>query len=187
VVPNTSLVTLQGNVPFDAEGFAEHITNTAQINEEEGWVSGIDQTFMETTVENYQTQIEAYITQTNPDATVGEVLGTQTIRATNRPVLATGLPYSLIARGATFKELPSSLRHHFKFSLYASEMDRILDEPALNLSISLPAIAGKRLTLSFEPAADSDRQVIESYLPEMPEGQELDPNDLPTSRSRLFN
>ncbi len=183
----TEGLDIQGNVPFDAEGFAEHITNTAQINEEEGWVSGIDQTFMETTVENYQTQIEAYITQTNPDATVGEVLGTQTIRATNRPVLATGLPYSLIARGATFKELPSSLRHHFKFSLYASEMDRILDEPALNLSISLPAIAGKRLTLSFEPAADSDRQVIESYLPEMPEGQELDPNDLPTSRSRLFN
>jgi len=39
-------------------------------------------------------------------------------------------------------------------------MDRILDEPALNLSQSLPDIAGKRLTLSFEPATDSDRQVI---------------------------
>jgi len=177
----TTSMDIQGNVPFDAEGFAEQITNTAQINEEEGWVSGIDQSFMETSLQTYQTQIEAYITQTNPDATVGEVLGTQTIRATNRPVLATGLPYSLIARGATFKELPSSLRHHFKFSLYANEMDRILDEPALNLSQSLPAIAGKRLTLSFEPASDSDRQVIESYLPEIPEGQELDPNDLPTS------
>jgi len=66
-------------------------------------------------------------------------------------------------------------------------MDRILDEPALLLSQSLPAIAGKRLTLSFEPASESDRQVIESYLPEIPEGQELAPNDLPTSRSRLFN
>jgi len=60
-------------------------------------------------------------------------------------------------------------------------MDRILDEPALNLSQSLPDIAGKRLTLSFEPATDSDRQVIESYLPDIPEGQELDLNDLPTS------
>jgi len=60
-------------------------------------------------------------------------------------------------------------------------MDRILDEPALNLSQSLPEIAGKRLTLSFEPATDADRQVIESYLPDIPEGQELDLNDLPTS------
>jgi len=119
----------------------------------------------------------------NPDATVlsFEVLGTQTIIPSNQTTLAAGLPYSLIAKGNTFKELPSSLRHHFKFSLYASEMDRILDEPALNLSQSLPAIAGKRLTFSFEPATDSDRQVIESYLPEIPEGQELDPNDLPTS------
>ncbi|RKZ84914.1 MAG: hypothetical protein DRR16_13395 [Candidatus Parabeggiatoa sp. nov. 3] len=177
----TEGMDIQDNVPFDAEGFAEQITNTAQINEEEGWVSGIDQSFMETSLQNYQTQIETYITQTNPDATVGEVLGTQTIIPSNRPTLAAGLPYTLIAKGNTFKDLPSNLRHHFKFSLYASEMDRILDEPALNLSQSLPAIAGKRLTLSFEPASDSDRQVIESYLPEVPDGQELDPNDLPTS------
>lgn len=27
----------------------------------------------------------------------------------------------------------------------------------------------------------SDRQVIENYLPEIPEGQEFDPNDLSTS------
>jgi len=117
----------------------------------------------------------------NPDATIFEVLGTQTIIPSNRPTLAAGLPYSLIAKSNTFKALPSNLRHHFKFSLYANEMDRILDEPALNLSQSLPDIAGKHLTLSFEPASDSDRQVIESYLPEIPEGQELDPNDLPTS------
>jgi len=136
---------------------------------------------METTLQNYQTQMESYITQTNPDATVGEVLGTQTIIPINRPVLATGLPYPVMARGNTFKELPSSLRHHFKFSLYKTDMDRILDEPALNLSQSLPEIAGKRLTLSFEPATDADRQVIESYLPDIPEGQELDLNDLPTS------
>ena len=112
---------------------------------------------------------------------VGEVLGTKTIIPTNRPRFAAGLPYPLIAKGGTYKELPANLRHHFKFSLYSNETDRILDNPALSLTKSLPELAGKRLTLSFEPATDSDRQVIESYLPEVPEGQELDPNDLPTS------
>jgi hypothetical protein len=172
---------IQNNVPFDTEGFVEHITNTAQINETEGWVSGIDQTFMETALQNYQTQIETYITQTNPAATVGEVLGTQTIIPTNNPVFATSLPYPIVARGGTYKELPANLRHSFKFSLYANETDRILDNPTLSLNQSLPELAGKRLTLSFEPATNSDRQVIESYLPEVAEGQELDPNDLPTS------
>ncbi len=89
----TEGMDIQDNVPFDASGFAEQITNTAQINEEEGWVSGIDQNFMETSLQNYQTQIEAYITKTNPDATVGDVLGTQTIIPSNRPTLAAGLPY----------------------------------------------------------------------------------------------
>jgi hypothetical protein len=174
-------MNIQNNVPFDTEDFVEHITNTAQINETEGWVSGIDQTFMETTLQNYQTQIETYITQTNSEATVGEVLGTQTIIPTNNPVFATSLPYPIVARGGTYKELPANLRHSFKFSLYANETDRILDNPTLSLNQSLPELAGKRLTLSFEPATDSDRQVIESYLPEVAEGQELDPNDLPTS------
>ena len=95
-------------------------------------------------------------------------MGTQTIIPSNRPTLGAGLPYTLIVKGNIFKYLPSNLRHHFKFSLYASEMDRILDELALKKSQSLPAIAGKRLTLSFEPATESDRQVIESYLPEIP-------------------
>jgi hypothetical protein len=177
----TEGMDIQSNVPFDAENFVEQLTQNAQINETEGWVSGIDQNFMETSLQNYQTQMETYITQTNPDATVGQVLGTQTIIPSKRPTLAAGLPYSLMAKGNIFKELPSNLRHHFKFSLYKTEMDRILDEPALNLSQSLPELAGKRLTLSFEPASDGDRQVIESYLPEIPEGQQLDLNDLPTS------
>jgi hypothetical protein len=154
-------MNIQNNVPFDTEDFVEHITNTAQINETEGWVSGIDQTFMETTLQNYQTQIETYITQTNSEATVGEVLGTQTIIPTNNPVFATSLPYPIVARGGTYKELPANLRHSFKFSLYANETDRILDNPTLSLNQSLPELAGKRLTLSFEPATDSDRQVIE--------------------------
>ncbi|MEN8217760.1 MAG: transglutaminase domain-containing protein, partial [Pseudomonadota bacterium] len=72
----TEGMDIQGNVPFDAEGFVDQIVNNAQINENEGWVSGIDQTFMETTLQNYQTQMEAYINDTNPEATVGEVLGT---------------------------------------------------------------------------------------------------------------
>ncbi len=177
----TTSMDIQSNVPFDVEGFVEQLTQNAQINEQEGWVSGIDQNFIETTLQNYQTQMESYVIQTNPDATVGDVLGTQTIIPSNRPTLATGLPYSLMAKGNTFKVLPANLRHQFQFSLYANETDRVLDNPALTLIESLPNLAGKRLTLSFEPASDSDRQVIESYLPEMPEGQELDPNDLPTS------
>ena len=68
---------------------------------------------METSLQNYQTQIGDYIQQANPEATVGEVIGTHTIIPSKRPTLAAGLPYALIAKGNKFKERPSNLRHHF--------------------------------------------------------------------------
>jgi hypothetical protein len=86
-----------------------------------------------------------------------------------------------MAKAGFFQEIPSNLRKEFQFNLYASDMDRMLENPVFSLKKSLPDLAGKRLTLSFEPASDADRQVIESYLPEVPEGEELDPNDLPSS------
>jgi hypothetical protein len=54
-------------------------------------------------------------------------------------------------------------------------------DPVLSFQDSLPNLAGKRMTLSFEPASDADRQLIESYLPKVPEGQEFDQASLPTS------
>jgi len=168
-------------VPFEVQAFADHLTQTTTINETEGWVSGIDQTYIQNQLQNYQTQLEAYITQTKPNATMGEVLGTQTIISENRPVLAAGLPYQLVAKGNTYAALPDSLRKGFQFSLYANDTDRVLDNPQFTFSRSLPALAGKRLTLSFTPATEADRQVIESYLPEVPPDGQLDPATLPTS------
>lgn len=178
----TKGMDIQGNVPFDGEGFVEQITQAAQINEQEGWVSGIDQNLIQTTLENYQTQIGNYVEQTNPEATVGEVLGTQTIIPSRRNRFAAGLPYKVVATGNRARELPDSLHLKFRYNLYASETDRVRGyDPVIAFQDSLPNLAGKRITLSFAPATDADRRLIESYLPEVPEGQELDPTSLPTS------
>ncbi|MCP4548429.1 MAG: transglutaminase domain-containing protein, partial [bacterium] len=107
----TEGMNIQENVPFDAQKFADHIVQTAQISEAEGWVSGIDQNYMQTALEGYQNQITDYISRTSADATVGEVLGTQTIIPSNRTMLAGGLPYKVLARGNTYTELPPVARH----------------------------------------------------------------------------
>jgi hypothetical protein len=172
---------IQNQVPFDAEAFAEQLTQNAQINEQEGWVSGIDQNFIQTTLENYQTQMADYIQQTNPQATVGEVIGTRTIIPANRPKLAASLPYRVIAKHKA-KELPESLRLQFSYELYTSETERLRGyDPIISFQDSLLNLANKRITLSFKPATDADRRLIESYLPTIPEGQALDPTTLPTS------
>jgi hypothetical protein len=122
-----------------------------------------------------------YIQQTNPEATVSEVIGTRTIIPSNRPKLAASLPYRVIAKHRV-KELPESFRLQFSYELYASETERQRGyDPIISFQDSLPNLANKRITLSFKPATDADQRLIESYLPTVPEGEELDPTTLPTS------
>lgn len=178
----TAGMNLQGNVAFDAQGFINRLVALAQVNEAEGWVSGLDNAFIQNTLTIYQDQVNAYITAQKADATVGDVLGTKRIITVPRPVLALGLPYAVVVRGNVFAQIPENLRHKFQFSLYATALDRLLDAPVLRLTQSLPTLADKKLTLSFAPASQADTDLISSYLPPPPaDGSLGSPNALPTA------
>jgi len=91
------------------------------------------------------------------------VLGMQTIIPANRPVLAAGLPYHLIAKGNVFSQIPDNLRHSITINLYHSEMDRILSSPALSYSINLLALKIQRFGVTYEPASKTDAVTLQSY------------------------
>ena len=177
----TDGMNVDENVPFDAQGFADQIEASATINEEEGWVQGMDQAYIQNEFQSYLDQLNAYVENQDPNATVGEVLGTKTIDRINPLILPAGLPYKLRARGGDFATIPDNMRTYFHYRLYASERDRAYDSPAMDYRASLPSLANKRITLSFEPATEEDRETIESYLPEPDGDGEIDPNDLPES------
>ena len=183
----TEGMDIENNVEFDKEGFVKQFTDNIVANEAEGWTqSNVDQIAIQAQLENYQAQIEQYIKQTNPDATIDDVLGIQATISPNRPTFAAGLPYEVKAEGNTFKTLPDKLRHYFKLSLSANEPSSLgtsyaTGYPVINYKESLPNLAGKRLTLSFEPYSNADRKLLESYLPNVTDGQEVDLTKLPTS------
>ena len=55
---------------------------------------------------------------------------------------------------------------------------------ALDVTKSLPELAGKKITLSYSPATQDDEDVINSYLPEPhADGTPIDPSELPSSLS----
>lgn len=173
---------VQGQVPFDEQGLVTQILASAQVNAAEGWVHGLDHTLIRNALTTYQDDVRAYITAQNPDATVGEVLGTKKAVPMRRPVLAAGLPYQLVVRGQTYASLPEMLRHQFRFTLYATILDQLSEIPVLSFTQSLPRLAGKKLTLSFAPASQADANLIASYLPQLPaDGSPLDPGAFPTS------
>ena len=85
----------------------------------------------------------------------------------------------MVVRGNVWSQLPESLRHKFRFHLYATALDQLLDIPVLHLTHSLPALTGKKLTLSFVPASQVDADLIASYLPQPPaNGSVFDPSTL---------
>ena len=172
---------LQTAVPFDAQALVDQITQGAQINNTEGWVSGVNESLVQTALTNYQTQVQDYLTANNPTATVSDILGTKTITPRNAPTLALGLPYQLLIQASSLAALPTSIRHQFRFKLYATKLDQTLDSPLFSFTDSLPTLAGKKITLAFSPASQADRDLIDSYLPVPAADGTIDPANWPTS------
>jgi hypothetical protein len=174
-------MNLQQNVAFDAQALVDTIEQNATINENEGWVQNLPQAAIESQLTAFQQQVTDYIQNQNPEATLGEVLGLQTIKVKAPQPLAAGLPYDLITAKQTFAEIPAHLLHTFSFGLHTAGYNGALGTALFTVKKSLPELAGKKLALSYKPATAEDEAIILSYIPEVPEGEELDPTQLPTS------
>lgn len=154
-------IDLQQEIPFDAQGLIEHWKQTVNINEDEGWIADIDQTYMQTALQNYQTQVENYLAQAHPDAET--IFETHSILPTNRPVLAASLPYHLVARKEIFATLPAKFRHTLTVALFANENAKRFGDSLLSATLSLPKLQSQRLHLTYVPATEEDAQALEYY------------------------
>ena len=173
---------VKANIPFDANAFITQIQQGAIVNESEGWVQNVNQTLVQQKLTNYQMQVTNYVNAQKPDATVGDVLGTQAITEENRPILLGTLPYTRIATGAKFQSVPDNLRWKFRYNVYANDTDRAFDNPFINYTQSTPRLAGKKITLSFSPESQVDQNTINSFLPQPhADGSPIQPSELPQS------
>jgi hypothetical protein len=167
-------------VPFDSTELANSLVNSATINKEEGWVTGIDGTLATTAVADYRGRIEAYMTQNNQNATVEDVVGSTKIIKQEFPILMGTLPYKTVARGASYSEIPDSLRYKLRFTVENSDIYG--DAGSLDITYSLPQIAGKKITVSYASATAADEAVINSYLPKPhSDGTPIQFGELPAS------
>jgi transglutaminase-like putative cysteine protease len=176
---------LKNQVPLDGQGLLDQAKQGATVNETEGWVQNLNQANLNAALTDYQAKIKAYIDQTNAAATVGDVLGTKTIKAANPPALMGTLPYKTIATGSKFAQMPANLQWKFRTTLYDAGIDYLGDpmgNTLVSLSQSTPTLAGKKITLSFTPATQADIDLLNSYLPKPhADGTPIQASELPTS------
>jgi len=153
------------------------------INEAEGWIQNVNQTLVQQTLTNYQTQVTNYVNAQKPDATVGDVLGTQTIIQENRPILLGTLPYTRITTGAKFQMVPDKPALEVPVQRVCERHRPRLRQPVHQLQARAHrALRGRKITLSFSPASQADQNTINSFLPQPhADGSPIRPSELPQS------
>ena len=177
----TEGMNLNQQVPFDAEGLVANIQANSTVNEDEGWVQGIQGNDLEQSLEQYQQQLQDYIQNQNPDVTIAEVLGLQEVKILEPRPLSAGLPYKHIVTSNTFNEVPNNLRHKFKYTLNTSP-NGYISSPFITINEPTVILAGKTLALSFAPATENDEQIIASLLPEPdPDTGNIDMSAVPSA------
>lgn len=175
----TEGINLQDEVPLDAEALIDDIAATADINEAEGSIAGIEQAALEQALQSYQDQVEEYIDTQNPEGNLGDYVGSQKIILKEYPTLAAGLPYYVVSRTQSYPVLPDDLRHKFRYTLANADPFGFEGTQLLDFVESLPSLAGKRLALVFNPATEMDEQTLLSFFPSSSEEDGIDPSALP--------
>lgn len=94
-----------------------------------------------------------------PDATVGEVVGALTINARAVTALPASLPGKVLVVGARTPTLTDASRHRLTLQV----LDQYGITTDLSLSRATAELAGKRLTLQYEPATQQDADTIDSF------------------------
>ncbi|MDD2852643.1 MAG: transglutaminase domain-containing protein [Desulfuromonadaceae bacterium] len=155
-------------VPFDGQGFAAQLRAAAIVNDQEGYVTNVSSSTIQTTLSDYNTRLENYVAQNLPNATAADILGKKDIIRKEQPILPASLPYKVVVTGVEASEVPASYRHNIKFDIPGTpnidEYGELLATTGLSFSASLPQLAGKRVIVSFDPATPADKAIIDSYV-----------------------
>jgi hypothetical protein len=153
-------VDLASAVPVDTATTATRVAGTAIVDPQLGSITGLDSVAIGDWVDQITEGISYKFGGTLDVATF---TGSRKTIVEQSAVLPAVVPSAVVARAATYDALPDSLRHKVSLTLYQSDVDRAMGSPSLTYAVSLPALAGKRLGVTWAPATTADAAALQSY------------------------
>jgi hypothetical protein len=157
---------------INGEQLANDFTSSGTVNAQEGWVQGLNGNIIAAAQEQAQQRLEAHIDQMqNP--TVGDVIGGRKIIPQSFSILPGSLPYQASSKGATYVQLPDSLRVRVTLGL---GWDRYDQDYLQSRTIPLYQLNQRSITISFKPASTADENALRALIPE----NLTDPSQLPS-------
>jgi RHS repeat-associated protein len=179
----TSGIDLTTAAPFDTRTFINQLTAAATINESENYATRVQCTSVSQFQEPLHSGVQSYLASTQPNATMGDILGSSRLVEQTFPFLLGTLPYETIVMAGLYTEVPARLRHNVTFELVNNDSNSVnYSQNSLSFSIALPKLAGKRVTLSYSPATPVDEAVIAAFAPRAhADGTPITLNEYPSS------
>ena len=135
-----------------ASDFLNDTLNTSTYNETEGWITGVNETFV---VE----EMEASANETLEDILADPELSNRTfmqlfgyweLNKEESNFLPSTLPYNVVSVLDVYSEIPDEYYHKIRFKI-----------SSIDYTVNSSEVAGKRVTVSFIPATAADEQLIE--------------------------
>jgi hypothetical protein len=162
---------------IDGEQLANNFINSGTVNEQEGWVQGLNSNIIAQAQEQAQKKLEEHINgMQNP--TVGDVIGGRSIRQQVHPFFPSSLPYPVVVRGNTYSELPDSLRVRVTLGL---GWDRYSFDYNQSKTYPLYQLNQRSIAISFKPATTADTNALRALVPENLTDLSQLPSFLPSS------
>ena len=149
---------------LDYEGIINGMLETAVIDSEKGSISNVDESVLADALNTANAEVITYLESTMPGATLGEVLGQETISLLELENIPGTLPYKTLV-STNISKLPNSFQYSIRLEI-ESETAFLGGDPQLNYQKTLPELAGARVTLAYAPATQADEDAIRRIVPD---------------------
>ena len=159
---------------LDVQPMLNDVEAHATVNATDEWVSDIYSSRVDAHVESYQATVEAHLAGEPPDLKLKDITGWREIVKEEFGILPPTLPYDVVKDDpkkpvTRHDSMPDAMRHKIRIQLsYWPRGLAISDEEGglglmeIDYTSPLATLADKRITVSYEPARDVDRQMIAS-------------------------
>lgn len=159
---------------INPEQVAQDFIASGTVNEQEGYVQGLDSQILSDLQAQVKTKLTNHI-ETMDNPTVGDVIGGRKTIIKNHPTLPGSPANKIKVVGARYDKLPTRLQHRLTFAMSKDDIDYGGGE-----TFAYARLNNQQVTLSFKPASAGDEAALAALLPE---GEITDVNQLPGSIS----
>ncbi|MDX2218805.1 MAG: transglutaminase domain-containing protein [Burkholderiales bacterium] len=127
-------------------------------------VTRLNQAALTDSLTAFKTQAQTAINGQKPNATVGDVLGRESITPHTLSLLAGTLPYKLVAQLDRYAVVPDAMRWRLGYGVYASDVERGQGAAIAVVERSLAALAGNSVAVTFAAASTMDQSELDQAL-----------------------